>query len=789
MNITYFSAFKHLTTHYPLIFMNAPKILLAGLLAASLLSGCKPQNTSQTSTVQDLRKAEKSSDEAIEKKVDDLLSQMTLEEKIGQMTQINNSLIVTNANWGAGTDLSIEIKIDTAKLGTLLRTYHIGSFLNGIAVPAQTWYTFYKDLQEYNLKVSRLKIPIIYGVDHMHGPNYLEGGTIFPHAINTAATYNNQFPADMAHVTAIETADIGHQWLFAPVLDLSRTPLWGRFYETLGESPYVSSTMGSIYVKTVQNDPDIAPYKIAATAKHFLGYSDPKNGWDRGPADFSEQTLYEFYVPSFKAVIDAGIKTIMINSGDVNGEAVHSSSRILTKLLREELKFKGVAVTDWEDIIRLYRNHKVAENEKDATYKAIMAGVDMAMTPYTTDFCKYLKELVDEKKISMERIDLSVARILRLKLELGLFENPLPRNDRFNRIGSPENKAKALEAARESIVLMRNEKNALPLNAEKTKKILVAGPVANLKAPLGGGWTLRWMTSDESIYPKDMLTPYTALQKEFSAEKVTLAANAAEIKSKAAGADAIVVVIGEAPYSEGFGSILDINLPDDQVEIVKAAQSTGKPVILVMISGRPRVITKIYNECQAVLFAGLPGFEGAQAIAEILSGKVNPSAKMSFNYPYAANRLVPHNHKSSEVMLAHEIPNPVSLMPFGTGLSYTSFEYSNLTLSDSVITGADKTITANVTVKNTGTRDGKEAVLWFLFDEVASISRPVKDLKFYDKKLLKAGESAEFTFVIKPEESLSFPNSKNERILEDGYFTLTVGTLKTRFKLERKTAE
>lgn len=769
--------------------MNAPKILLCGLLVASLLSGCKPQNTSQTSTVQDLRKAEKSSDEAIEKKVDDLLSQMTLEEKIGQMTQINNSLIVTNANWGAGTDLSIEIKIDTAKLGTLLRTYHIGSFLNGIAVPAQTWYTFYKDLQEYNLNVSRLKIPIIYGVDHMHGPNYLEGGTIFPHAINTAATYNNQFPADMAHVTAIETADIGHQWLFAPVLDLSRTPLWGRFYETLGESPYVSSTMGSIYVKTVQNDPDIAPYKIAATAKHFLGYSDPKNGWDRGPADFSEQTLYEFYVPSFKAVIDAGIKTIMINSGDVNGEAVHSSSRILTKLLREELKFKGVAVTDWEDIIRLYKNHKVAENEKDATYKAIMAGVDMAMTPYTTDFCKYLKELVDEKKISMERIDLSVARILRLKLELGLFENPLPRNDRFNRIGSPENKAKALEAARESIVLMRNEKNALPLNPEKTKKILVAGPVANLKAPLGGGWTLRWMTSDESIFPKDMLTPYTALQKEFSAEKVTLAANAAEIKSKAAGADAIVVVIGEAPYSEGFGSILDINLPDDQVEIVKAAQSTGKPVILVMISGRPRVITKIYNECQAVLFAGLPGFEGAQAIAEILSGKVNPSAKMSFNYPYAANRLVPHNHKSSEVLLAHEIPNPVALMPFGTGLSYTSFEYSNLTLSDSVITGTDKSITANVTVKNTGTRDGKEAVLWFLFDEVASISRPVKDLKFYDKKLLKAGESAEFTFVIKPEESLSFPNSKNERLLEDGYFTLTVGTLKTRFKLVQKVAE
>jgi beta-glucosidase len=769
--------------------MNAPKILIIGLLATSFLTGCNPQKNADTGkavSVQDLRQAEKSSDNAIENKIDELLSQMTIEEKIGQMTQINNSVIVTNSQWGAGTDLKIEIKVDTAKLGDIIRKYHVGSFLNGIAVSPQTWYAFYKDLQEHNLKVSRLKIPIIYGVDHMHGPNYLEGGTIFPHAINTAASYNNQLPVDMAHVTAIETADIGHQWLFAPVLDLSRTPLWGRFYESLGESPYVSATMGSIYVKTVQNDPDIAPYKIAATAKHFLGYSDPKNGWDRGPADFSDQTLYEFYVPSFKAVIDAGIKTIMINSGDVNGEAVHSSSRILTQLLRNELKFKGVAVTDWEDIIRLYRNHKVAANEKDATYIAIMAGVDMAMTPYNTDFCNHLKALVDENKIGIDRIDLSVARILRLKLELGLFENPLPRSDRFDRIGSPENKAKALGAARETIVLMRNEKNILPLDPAKTKKILLAGPVANLKAPLGGGWTLRWMTSDESIYPKDMLTPYTALQKEFSPEKIALAANVSELKAKAAGADAIVVAVGEAPYSEGYGSILDISLPDDQVEIVKAAQATGKPVILLMISGRPRVITKIYNECQAVIFAGLPGFEGAQAIAEILSGKVNPSAKMSFNYPYAVNRLVPHNHKSSEVILAHEIPNPITLMPFGTGLSYTTYEYANLTLSDSVLTSATAEIKATVTVKNTGAREGKEAVLWFLFDEVASISRPVRDLKFYDKKLLKPGESAEFSFVIKPEESLSFPNSKNERLLEDGYFTLTVGNLKTRFRLERK---
>lgn len=760
------------------------KVLLC-LFMISWIAGCSPEKKesenfqTKSLSVADLRKFEQSDNADVEKKIDDLIDQMTLEEKVGQMTQINNSAIVTSADWGSGADLKIEIKVDTAKLGEMIRKYHVGSFLNGIAVPAATWYQFYKDLQEVNMRTSRLKIPLIYGVDHMHGPNYLEGGTIFPHAINTAATYNNQFPADMAHVTAIETGDIGHQWLFAPVLDLARTPLWGRYYETLGESPYVAATMGSIFVKTVQGDSSIAPYKIAATAKHFFAYSDPKLGWDRGPVDLSEQTLYEFHLPSFKAAIDAGIKTVMINSGEINGEPVHASHWVLTEILREKLKFKGVAVTDWEDIIRLYRNHHVAVDEKDATYKAISAGVDMAMTPYTTKFHDYLVELVKEGKISEERIDLSVSRILRLKFEIGLFENPYPRNDRFNRIGTPENRAKALEAARESIVLMKNE-NVLPLNS--TKKILLAGPNADIKRSLAGGWTLRWIPAEESIFPKDMLTVKTALEKEFSS--VTLAVSTADVKSKALKADAIVLALGELPYSEGFGSILDITLPDDQIELIKAAQATGKPVIVVMISGRPRVFTKVYPGCKAVLFAGLPGFEGAQAIAEILSGKVNPSAKLSFNYPHSVNRLVPHNHKISEEQLAHEIDNPMALMNFGTGLSYTTFEYSNLQLSDSVLASEGAEIKASVTVKNTGSRDGKEAVLWFLQDEVASISRPVRDLKYYEKELIKAGESKTFAFTIKTDQ-LSFPNKKGETILEDGYFTVMVSNLKTRFKLQR----
>lgn len=754
------------------------------MIAAFVMFSCNlNKETSGVPSLADRRKSERSADNAIEKRIDDLLSQMTLEEKIGQMTQLNNSAIVTNANWGAGTDLSIEIQVDTAKLGTMLRKYHVGSFINGIAVPGETWFQFYKDLQDVNMNTSRLKIPIIYGIDHIHGPNYLEGGTVFPQAINTAATYNNQFPADMAHVTAIETADLGHQWLFAPVLDVARTPLWGRFYETLGESPYVSATMGSIFVKTVQSDPEIDPYKIAASAKHFLTYSEPKYGWDRGPADISEQSLYEIHVPSFRAAIEAGVKSVMINSGELNGEPTHGSFRIVTQLLRDELNFKGVVVSDWEDIIRLYRNHKTAVDERDATYQAITAGIDVAMTPYTTDFCDHLKALVDEGKISLERIDLSVSRILRMKLELGLFENPYPRNDRFDRIGSAENRAKALEAARESIVLMKNE-GVLPLRPGSN--ILVAGPVANLKNPLAGGWTLRWQTNDESLFPKDMHTLYTGLQQEFSAENVSLASNLVELRAKAPGASVIVLAVGEMAYAEGFGSIQDISLPEDQVELVKAALATGKPVVLVMISGRPRVITKIYPGCKAVLFAGLPGFEGGQAIAEILSGKVNPSAKMSFNFPYSVNRLIPHNHKTSEVTLAHEIDNPIALVPFGTGLSFTTFEYSNLKLSDTILTSIQSEIEARVTVKNIGDRDGKEAVLWFLFDEVASLSRPVRDLKYYEKELIKPGESKEFSFTIKPDNHLWFPNKGGERIMEDGYFTLMVGNLKTRFKLARK---
>jgi beta-glucosidase len=763
------------------------KKLFSALIPGCLiiLAQCTMQDSEKEISIRDRMRIERSDDAAIEKKIDELLKAMTLQEKIGQMTQINSSQIVGEAKWGAGSDLNIVLKVDTGKLGPMLRTYHVGSFLNGQAIPPQQWYQFYKDIQEMNLRHSRLKIPIIYGVDHMHGPNYLEGGTIFPHGLNIAATYNNRYPKLMGQVTAIETADLGHQWLFAPVLDLARTPLWGRMYETLGESSYVASTMGSIFIKAVQEEPSIAPYKIAATAKHFFAYSDPKSGWDRTPVDLSEQTLYELHLPSFRAAVEAGVETVMLNSGEINGIPVHASYAIVTKLLRDELKFKGVVVTDWEDIIRLYRNHRIAHNEREATLLSIDAGIDVAMTPYTTDFFDHMLALVNEGKISEERIDLSVARILRLKLKLGLFDNPLPRNDRFDRIGKQEHRSYALEAARESIVLMRNEKSTLPLEPAKVRNMLVSGPLANLKAPLGGGWTLRWINTDESLYPEYMDTPYSALVKEYGANRVTLGTDAKDMWMKSSKADAIVMVVGENSYSEGFGSITDLNLPEDQRSWVKLAIDTGKPVILVLVSGRPRIITSLYDQCSAVLFAGWPGFEGATAIAEIISGKVNPSGKLSFNFPYASNKLVPYNYKWAEVLLAHEIPNPMSLAEFGTGLSYTQFTYSDLVLSDSIIHSADSPITARVTVTNSGSREGLESVLWFISDEVASITRPVRELKYYEKKAIKPGESAVYEFVIKPNEQLWFPDKQNIRILEAGYFTITAGDQQARFKVLR----
>ena len=731
---------------------------------------------------------------AFSPRVRQLLAQMTLEEKIGQMTQLNISVINT-------TGVQKDVVLDSAKATALVREFHIGSFLNGEAVPAAQWVRYSAALQRIALRESRLKVPIIYGIDHMHGASYVMGTAIFPHNINLGASFNPELARQTARATVLESADLGHHWVFAPVLDIGLNTYWPRFYETFGEDPLVASVLGAAYVRELQTNPEIAPYKVAACGKHFIGYSDPRNGWDRTNALIPDQRLQEFFRPSFQAAIDAGLKTVMINSGEINGEPVHASKAILTDLLRHQMGFKGVAVTDWEDIIRLVRIQKVAPNEKEATWMAIDAGVDMAMTPYTTTFCRYVQELVREGRLSPARIDLSAGRVLQLKDEIGLFENPMPRADRLSRVGDPALRAQAVAAARESVVLLKNEQNVLPLAPARVRRLLVVGPSADSRANLCGGWTLAWQGRPEPAYPADVPTLLEALRREFpqatvetrpyrdAAGKLLLTS----IATAARRADAVVLALGERPYTEGLGNTSDLTLPDDQQQLARTAQASGKPTIVVMIGGRPNIIRGVAEGAAAIIWAGLPGYGGGPALAEIISGTTNPSGKLPFTYPQFAGHITNYHHDNNENSLdlsdfgagfeqRGAKYKSSMLTEFGQGLSYTTYAYSGLALSDSVLSSPTARLRATVRVANTGPRAGQEAVLWFLTDEVGRVARPVRLLRHFEKQAFAAGQSRDLTFDIDPLRDLSYPNGLGQTQLENGWYTLRVGSQTARFR-------
>lgn len=720
---------------------------------------------------------------SVEERTKDLLARMTLEEKIGQMTQIATTEI-NSVDAKSSKEERFQPYLSAKKADSLIRKHHIGSFLAAFAVPPAQWYNFSNELQQVNMKASRLGIPIIYGNDHVHGANYVTGATIFPQPYNISNTFQPKYAAEMGRITAIETADLGQHWNFAPILDIGRNPYWPRQYETFGEDPLVVTRMGVEYIKALQTAEYSKPYKIAATAKHFLGYSDPKSGWDRMPSIIPDQELREVFLPPFKAAIEAGVKTFMVNSGELNGVPVHASRKILTDLLRKELGFRGVVVTDWADILQLIGQHRIAHNEKEATYLALMAGCDMSMTANTVNFCKVVKELVNEGTLPMAVVDTACARILRLKFELGLFENPYPRKDRFNLIGSKENKQVALEAARESIVLLKNQDNFLPLS-NKVKRIVLAGPTVHSRRNLCGGWTISWMGPPESKYPETMPTFWQAMKTQFPTAEIDTIINIGEAGSalrasaekKFGQADVIIAAVGEAPYAEGLGNISDLNLPEDQQEILKAIQRSGRPNIITMIAGRPRLMTKFDPKANAVIFAGLPCFEGATAIAEIIAGKTNPSGRLSITYPANVGHLVPYNGKKHDKV--------ESLYPFGHGLSYSAFSYSDLKLSDTIVT-QNKSIRATVKVTNNSKQEAKHSSLWFISDEVRSITPPIKELKHFEKSSFKAGETKTITFVIEPSQHLSFPDEIGNQLLEEGYFVLTIDNLKARFGVINK---
>lgn len=710
--------------------------------------------------------------------VEQLISQMSLPEKVGQMTQLTNTSLQIDPDINPDGSPGDTFGLDAERVEELVSTYHVGSFLNGIAIPAEDWIVFMKELQEICIREHRLGIPIIYGIDHMHGASYLEGGTIFPHRSNLGATFTPEFSREEGRIIGLESSHLGHHWVFAPVLDVGRNPRFPRFYETYSEEQLLCGQMGAAFIRGLTEQTSHTAYRQASCAKHFVGYSVPNSGWDRSPATISDLDLYNHFLPPFQAAIEAGVHTFMVNGGDINGVPVHASRRLLTDILRGYLGFSGVVVTDWEDVIRLHTVHKVVESPKEAVRVAIEAGIDISMTPFDTEFCDYLIELVEEGKISERRIDESVARILHLKVDLGLFQQPFPSSENLNKIGLSSSRRVARQAALESIVLLKN-KSSLPISPD-SGKVIVSGPLANMKRALAGGWTLRWIPDTDRYFPEKMDTVWTALEYQFG-ERATLVESGTELFATAE--DTLVIVVGEEPYSEGSGNNYDARLPEDQVDWVRKAQATGAKVVLLILGGRPQIITEIEAGCDAVIWAGLPGFEGASAIADLISGRENFSGKLPFSYPAQTGHFYTYDHKLMDLGHYQEFqPTKTLLAPFGYGLSYSSFQYSHLSLSADHCS-KDETIKAEVTVTNTGEKAGKETVLWFIRDEYASYTPALRKLKHYEKREIQPGESQKYSIEINPSKHLGFFDEHGTEMLEVGEFTLIVDELEAKFTL------
>lgn len=720
-------------------------------------------------------------DANIEKRVKELLSKMTLEEKVGQMTQVT----IQTVSKKQGTK-NQHHELDDAKLEEAILKYHVGSILNvyDVAHEAEYWHEVITKIQSIAQK-TRLKIPVIYGIDAIHGATYTKGATLFPQSLAVASTWNKEIAHRIGEITSIETRASGIPWNFYPVMDIGRQPLWPRLWETFGEDVYLASQLGTEYIKGAQGNDISKPDKLATCLKHYVGYSFPINGLDRTPAWISERMLREYFLPPFEAGILAGSPTIMVNSAEVDGIPGHANYHLLTEILRDELKFKGLVVSDWEDIKRLYTRDRIASSPKEAVRIAVMAGIDMSMVPYDYSFYDLLLELAKEGKVPMKRIDEAVSRILRVKFQLGLFENPFPDKELIKNIATKEHTAANLNAAQESIILAKNEDDFLPL--KKDKKVFVTGPTANMLSPLNGGWTITWQGNEEALYPQEKNTILEAIKSKVGEANVKYMEgcsfdadiNSNEAYMEAVNSDVIVLCLGEPAYCETPGNIYDLTLPKAQIDYAKKLLNSGKPVVLVMVEGRPRVITEIANEVKSLLIAFLPGMEGGNAIADVIYGDVNPSGKLPVTYPKSPNGITLYDYKPLENFDSNKYD---PLFPFGHGLSYTKFNYSNLKLSSDKIKMNDKLV-VSIDVENVGNRKGKEVVQLYLTDLYGSVSRPNKQLKGFEKIELNPGEKKTVTFTV-DKSNLSFIGIDNKRIVEPGEFVVTIGELKKNFFVE-----
>ncbi|MFL5387076.1 MAG: glycoside hydrolase family 3 N-terminal domain-containing protein [Longimicrobiaceae bacterium] len=716
--------------------------------------------------------------EARRARVDSLLAAMTLEEKVGQMTQLTLSVFAAR-----GTSQRDSVRLDTAKLREGIVRRHIGSILNVDqgALGVEGWHALIRQVQGMAARETRLGIPILYGIDFVHGSNYLREGTIFPQNLALAATFDTALARRAAEITADEAYASGLPWNFAPVLDVGRQPLWPRFYETFGEDPFLAAAMGRSQVVGMQSTG-----RVAATLKHYLGYSNPRSGHDRTPAYMSVREVRESYLPPFAAAVRAGARAVMVNSGDLDGEPLHASRYWLTGVLRGELGFEGVVVSDWSDIINLHTRHRVAPTLKDAVRMAVLAGIDVSMTPTDYQFADDLVALVREGAIPESRIDQSVRRILTLKAELGLFDAPVPDERAARRVGSEASAAVSLRAAREAITLLKNEGGVLPLR--KGARILLTGPAAHSLTALNGGWTYTWQGIDPAHYPAGPRTLLEAMLKRARDVRYVPGSgfhddslDAAAAARAARDADVAVVAIGEDAYAETPGNIDDLTLPEPQLRLVEAIEATGTPVVLVLVEGRPRVISRVADAAKAVVMAYTPGMQGGEALAEVLFGEVNPSGKLPFTYPRAVNQLVPYDHVRTDELGPTNANAFNPLFEFGRGLSYTTFAYSELKPGAATLHPGG-TLPVAVTVRNTGQREGTETVLLFLRQRFASIAPVVRRLRGFQRVTLRPGEARTVTFTLSASD-LTYVGRDGRPVLEPGVFDVMVGGLTTSFTL------
>ena len=732
----------------------------------------------------------------IEAEVKSILSAMSLEEKVGQTCQITLDVLLEIDAEGKIVE---PIRVDKKKIYEALVEYKVGSILN------VGWHTLSIDEWDHVMenvhapfKQEKVKTPIIYGIDAIHGVNYTINGTLFPQEIGLAATWNPDLAKEFGNVTAYETRASGIPWNFSPVLDLGRQPLWSRTFETLGEDPYLASEMGKAIILGYQGTSGPDSVHVAACLKHFVGYSNPLSGRDRTPAWIPEKYMRELYMPPFKEAIEQGALTVMVNSGVVNGVPGHANYHFLTEVLKEEWGFDGFAVSDWEDFLMLNTVHRTAESKKAGIVQAINAGMDMSMVPNAPqyiEYCDLMKDAINEGSISMQRLDDAVSRILRVKLILGLYEKRMNQSGEYPDFASKEHKELALQSALESITLLKNN-GVLPL--KKDQKVLISGPTSNNLTFLNGAWTHTWQGDNPDFNTSGRPTVLEEFERILGKENVLFSQgvelfvedqyetarllDTTDFKIKAQLSEVIVLCLGEYPATEKPGDIRSLNISPEQIKLAEMAYATGKPVVIILIEGRPRIIRDIVDESSAIVQAYLPGDFGADALGQLLFGEVNFSGKLPYSYPKYDGQIEFYDHPRSVDRHKNGFNAYQPEWDFGYGISYASYEYTNLTLSRKNMTKEDS-IVVTVDVHNTGNVDGKEVVQLYISDHFASLIPAGKSLKGFSKIELKAGETKKVRFVVY-EEDLVFYKENEGWISEKGDFSVMVDNLEQTFQLK-----